>query len=542
MSGYSHSRESSNHSTSSSSNASSYQLILDHVFSCPSTYELPLRTIFAHNSNQHLTSPSPSVPISPIEPPDAQQQAAAEFTTSLMSHMSQLPSQPGSLPSSFICTFLRKCFPPNLLLVDFPQALTGLDYLKDLENKRKKEIHGAFERLGIDRASLKDDFKMAQLKRRHPHVVKWMDEIEVQERKVEALYTGLFVGIRRWVCYLVHPRRPLRSPAPANRALQIIVNELMIQPFNANNCYAMLNTLYPPRHCTPGAAQLTSKLTPAVLDAQRTGFFKWIKTIQKYQDDPRGPVHHLRPLMQQGVRANSTDENGWPAVRENLDKYLRLAQHQADECVDIITQEDIDSHGHKRQLSSAEWDKRKKQRKADSGVSFGSDRPSTSGSGGQPDVNKALPMSPPHVKKQATTLERLTRELRRIKGSRAGGSVNASFDSALGTRSHSRADSHASNGSGRSVGESSILSRAPSMYNEPRGRLDEHSSPASGTGMGRSLRKLRSFGDMRAGRSMSPFRKVAAPPTPSDEAFDEAEMRRQRELWEAGAGRKATRH
>ena len=71
-----------------------------------------------------------------------------------MQHITQLPSQPSSLPPSFVTSFVRKCFPPELEQVDFPQALSALDYLKDLEVRRRREVVAAFDKLGIAREDL----------------------------------------------------------------------------------------------------------------------------------------------------------------------------------------------------------------------------------------------------------------------------------------------------------------------------------------------------------------------------------------------------
>jgi hypothetical protein len=95
-----------------------------------------------------------------------------------------------------VTSFLRRCFSPNLDEVDFPQALTGLDYLKDLETRRRKEVFAALKRLGIDREDIcgKDEFG-----KKYPGVLRWLESIEQNERKVEALYTQVYIGLRRWV-------------------------------------------------------------------------------------------------------------------------------------------------------------------------------------------------------------------------------------------------------------------------------------------------------------------------------------------------------
>lgn len=129
--------------------------------------------------------------------PWAQDPTTQQFTTSLMAELSQIPDQPTSLPPSFVTSFVRKCFAPELKFVDFPQSLTSLDYLKDLETRRRREVATALKHLDINR----DNVTAAEedLPRRFPGVVDWFRSIENKERTVEALYTQLYVGLRRWV-------------------------------------------------------------------------------------------------------------------------------------------------------------------------------------------------------------------------------------------------------------------------------------------------------------------------------------------------------
>lgn len=54
----------------------------------------------------------------------------------------------------------------------------------------------ALDRLGIDRADLGTQ---SVIGRKYPGVVRWVINIEDKERKIEALYTQVFLGLRRWV-------------------------------------------------------------------------------------------------------------------------------------------------------------------------------------------------------------------------------------------------------------------------------------------------------------------------------------------------------
>jgi hypothetical protein len=189
-----------------------YPWILDHILSYPGSYEIPLRTMYTLNSSPRA-QPLPhqfSRPTSPFGPaPSTPSPTSAQFPTeqngpqthtsndhfrsNLMAQISQLPSQPCSLPPSFITSFVRKCFAEELVDVDFPQSLTGLDYLRDLETRKRKEIAGALGRLGVRKGDLSDTNK-------EPEVAHWMRTISEKERKIEILYTSCYLNLRRWVC------------------------------------------------------------------------------------------------------------------------------------------------------------------------------------------------------------------------------------------------------------------------------------------------------------------------------------------------------
>ncbi|KAI9654585.1 MAG: hypothetical protein M1831_005346 [Alyxoria varia] len=371
---YYHLRDTSTDSDASSVDGSSYHLILQHILSYPGTYEIPLRSMYQINSRPRAASTHPSRPASPrmagnnsplASPTTAHfpnnstsdaKVETARLQSSLVNQISSLPSQPCSLPPVFITSFLRRCFPQELTMVDFPQALTALDYLKDLETRRRREIGAALGRLRLDREVIKSG--VPEVEKKHSGVAAWVQEIEASERKVDALYTQLYIGLRRW----------------------ILINELSLTPFDKHNCIAMLNTLYPPppppstvQSTTPPAPQPTSKLTPSVLKTQRAGFFDWIRHVEH-----RGPST-LEPLMQQGKQIDD-DTTGWPAVRECLDSYLRVANKVIEECQSVRDYSDFDSKG-RRDIDREEEERRLSNRKADSGVSFsstGEKRPSTS--------------------------------------------------------------------------------------------------------------------------------------------------------------------
>jgi len=375
-------------SMGSSGAGSSYQLILDHILTYPGSYEIPLRTMYTLNcaprvqpmQSRHGASSSASS--SPTQPqgPWHDNQATQTFTESLMTRISQLPNQPSSLPPHFITSFVLRCFPSDLLCVDFPQALTGLDYLKDLETRRRREVAGAMSRLAIDRTTLELDCD--SLSDRYPGVKQWVSDINEKERKVEALYTQVYVALRRW----------------------ILVNEMALLPFSKHNCIAMLNTLYPPAISTPP----TSKLTPAVLQKQRQGFFKYILSVEQ-----KGP-QILSTLMDQGKVAGEV--NGWHSVTRTLGMYLQLANSVIVECAEIVDVQDVSPQKTRESTGP------KTARKVDSGVSFnGSERGSRRGSSNGETVSPIEP--PPRPKtpsgyRNGTTLEKLARGLKGIGRSR----------------------------------------------------------------------------------------------------------------------------
>lgn len=186
----------------------------------------------------------------------------------------------------------------------------------------------------------------------------------------------------------------------------------------------MLNTLYPPTTSIPPTRQLTS----AILESQRNTFFRYITAVEK---NGKGVLKNLE-LQGKGPH----DDNGWTAVRESVDKYLRTANGVIEECLEITGPDSLDPN-------SNEY--RRGERRADSGVSFGiGDRPSTSSSRGSRSnstTNKPLPASPPvgptpqaaHAplspKKKGTTLEKIARELRNLRArSDPSKSTTAPFD------------------------------------------------------------------------------------------------------------------
>jgi hypothetical protein len=199
--------------------------ILDHVLRYQGSYEIPLRTMYQLNLNPTRTSGSrsPETAFSPRSSPrnststakssrssqDASVDAAADFRSALENQLSRLPSQPCSLPPSFTTNYIRKAFCTELDKVDFPQALTALDYLKSLDDRWKKEVNDALGRLKVNREDAANPSR-SQLVLNYPGVAAWLHSIQGKTRQIQALYTQVYVGLRRWVS-IPHANLPLHQ-------------------------------------------------------------------------------------------------------------------------------------------------------------------------------------------------------------------------------------------------------------------------------------------------------------------------------------------
>ncbi|CAI7579896.1 unnamed protein product [Penicillium glandicola] len=270
----------------------------------------------------------------------------AEFRACLTKTVSELPSQPCSLPPSFIISFVRRCFCLDLSDVDFAQALTALDYIRDLQGRWKKEIDAAFNRLNITAKDASDP-QHSELARKFPNVLTWYKDISHKARLIDFMYTQVYVGLRRWV----------------------LVNQMMLEPFDKPNCLALLNTLLPPLH--RDSSTPTQQLSTATLGHHRDTFFKFITT---FESDPS----ILEPIMAQGARPG--EENGWPALYDTIDRYLNAVLEMIDECGLINEPGQIGKSG--------------VQRRTDSGISFGPDFGPCPASSHASDTDKPLPHFP----------------------------------------------------------------------------------------------------------------------------------------------------
>lgn len=179
---------------------------------------------------------------------------------------------------------------------------------------------------------------------------------------------------------------------------QTLINDILLEPKAKVNHIAMLNTLYPP--VSESSPTPTPQLTARILNTHRDGFFRYINAV-----DIKGP-QALDPVIQQGAPEGET--TSWPVVHEALEKYLVLVNELIDECILI------NEPAHLEEVSTPSHSK---NRKVDSGVSFGSSSTDISVGEGLV-VEKPLPQFPlpknGNGKVGGSFLERFAREVRAL--------------------------------------------------------------------------------------------------------------------------------
>jgi len=128
------------------------------------------------------------------------------------------------LPPSFIIDFVVRSLMVEYNEVDFAQALTAIDYLRDLELTRRKDLRDAAKRLCITKYNWRDvltDNREARyvyfflmlsstysvlLKMSSKLITiscrKWVQKVESEESATEQWYANIFIGLRIWVCGL----------------------------------------------------------------------------------------------------------------------------------------------------------------------------------------------------------------------------------------------------------------------------------------------------------------------------------------------------
>lgn len=367
----------------------------------PSSYEIPLRSMYTLNcqtlalmstggfkeSSAFATNPAPAM----HNPNDPMADAASQFKAQLISHISKSPHQ-SPLPVGFMLSFVRRTFAPNLEYVDFPQAITALDYLKNLNRRRHSEAKAALESLAIKLDPASPYLRICpsqkeELQLTYPGVVHWVDSICKRDRTAYHLFMNVYVSLRRWT----------------------LLNEMWQEPLNKGNCIAMLNTLFPPTISNSKPSNSSNgELEPDQLARQREWFFEYIKKIER-----TGKVG-LEYVLKSGARPG--DETAWPMVHESLKKYLDLAAEMIHDCEDVKGRAEIKGRDC---LETELRNSKTHKRNADSGVSFTSSLNDSSVSSSN-DSRAATPLdksrSPtPESKHGKSTLERISHQLRKMR-------------------------------------------------------------------------------------------------------------------------------
>ncbi|KAJ5749813.1 hypothetical protein N7533_006841 [Penicillium manginii] len=266
-----------------SPNGAALTWIFDHCLRYPASYEIPLRDMYTFNCNPTNTpfprTRSPETAFSPRNSSSTHSSrssngsfdAAADFR-SLMSHqIANRSSQPCELPVSFLTGFVHRCFTPELESVDFPQALTAIDYLKDLETRWKKEMEAALTRLGIKREDAENP-NSSGFAGKYPGVMTWLHTMNAKARTVTALYTQIYVGLRRWV----------------------LINDMLLEPQNKH------------------------------LKTQRDGFFRYINAVAAHGKEA------LDPVVVQG--APEGEATSWGPLHDCLVRYVDHVNELIEEC------------------------------------------------------------------------------------------------------------------------------------------------------------------------------------------------------------------
>jgi hypothetical protein len=194
------------------SDGSSFPLILEHCMLNTSSYEIPLRSMYALNCQTLPMKPAAGLKEAGLANPATQNSAepladaASQFKAQLISHISKSPHQ-FDLPVGFLVTFVRRAFTPNLEDVDFPQAITAFDYLKNLNRRRQKEILLALKSLAIELVPSQAPFvqisqvQMQDLELSHPNVAEWVKSIVKRDRDAHYLFKKVRFFLRCWVRY-----------------------------------------------------------------------------------------------------------------------------------------------------------------------------------------------------------------------------------------------------------------------------------------------------------------------------------------------------
>ncbi|KAG4428153.1 hypothetical protein IFR05_016363, partial [Cadophora sp. M221] len=233
--------------------------------------------------------------------------------------------RPMGLPAHFIRKYcLDQVFVKDFGDVNFGHALTALDYLRDLEFTRRSTLRKAAITLEINQLNWR------RVLAGNPSALKWVDQTQGNELRIEILYSNLFLDLRIWT----------------------MTSILLSNDFNKPDALAMLNTLFP-----PAIQDLPNpKINPKILFQQRAIFYRYTIDV-----DENGPT-----IMNEFKRHLSQYDNRhcWPAVRGTLERYTDLAEKMIDQAKEVTrTAQNPDSEtprspesGDSRNFSGANFD------------------------------------------------------------------------------------------------------------------------------------------------------------------------------------------
>ncbi|KAI9791492.1 MAG: hypothetical protein M1816_003836 [Peltula sp. TS41687] len=291
----------------------SYTWINDHIFMFPQHSYVGLDGLFQYNASQLRPSAPPPLASSIRNsilvvgaPLMARPKSAARSSfEKQMVHIMQQPTRPEWMPVYIINNLMKFVFDEDIAQVQFGFALKGLDYLIGLESRRHRELGEAFARLGLkaDNASFGSFSAPEEVAGPAGKLDSWRKSIDDKVKTIEGLYTQVYVGLRRWICF----------------------NQMSFVPYSWVNCMAMLNTLFPPVN---GAAP-TRYLTPALVHEQRENLRRCMQAVEQ-----NGPMV-LESFKQHGRNVLRGDTYGWQSLHDLLQLYLEATSALIDECAAI---------------------------------------------------------------------------------------------------------------------------------------------------------------------------------------------------------------
>lgn len=88
---------------------------------------------------------------------------------------------------------LNKTFRPKLIEANFFQALTAMDYLRDLECSRKSNLRDAAVRLKFKEENWMDALSADE------NLKRWIENIQLIEPVADEFYASSFIDLRIWV-------------------------------------------------------------------------------------------------------------------------------------------------------------------------------------------------------------------------------------------------------------------------------------------------------------------------------------------------------